>query len=98
MKNYLHHLVLLLLTFSSWAQTATTEQFPVFPSCEGKSNQELATCFYSQVQQEIFSRFKVPENVQNLNYKGSFFVLFEVNNQGKFVLQYVNAPYPELNE
>ena len=98
MKKYLNHIALLLLTISTWAQTKNTEQFPVFTSCEGKFNQELASCFYTEVQQEIFSRFKVPQNVQDLNFKGSFFVLFEVNNQGKFVLQYVNAPYPELND
>ncbi len=98
MKKYSTYFVLVLFSVSLWSQVKSTEQFPVFPTCEGKFNKELENCFYAEVQQNIFSKYKVPDKILEKDYKGSFFVLFEVNNQGKFILQYANAPFTELND
>jgi len=81
-----------------WSQGKKVEQFPVFPSCENKFNEELESCFYDEVQQTVFTNFKVPQNVIDNNFKGNFIVLFEVNSEGKFIMQYSDAAYPELNE
>ena len=82
MKKYSTYFALVLFSVSLWSQVKSTEQFPVFPTCEGKFNKELENCFYAEVQQNIFSKFKVPDKILEKDYKGSFFVLFEVNNQG----------------
>lgn len=92
--------ILLLLLFSavSNAQVATknTEQFPVFPACENQYNTDLETCFYTQVQDFVYNNFKVPENLVQNNFKGSIVILFEVNEKGKFNVQYVDAVDDEL--
>lgn len=97
MKNYI---LILTVAFSNflWSQDKKVEQFPVFPSCENKFNEELENCFYDEVQQKVFTNFKVPQSVLDSNFKGNFIVLFEVNSEGKFIMQYSDAAYPELNE
>ena len=98
MKKYSSILLLLLYSFFSNAQTATknAEQFPVFPICENLYNKELESCFYTQVQDFIYNNFKVPENLTQSGFKGTVIVLFEVNDTGKFNVQYVDAVDEQL--
>lgn len=98
MKKFILIIVFSCFSFNVFGQDKTIEQFPVFPSCQQKSNVELENCFYDEVQKLVFSSFTIPEKVKENGFKGSFRVLFEVNNKGRFVLQYVDAPYPELNQ
>ena len=92
-KKTLPILILLFLTSIINAQVTqkTAERFPVFPSCENLQFQALETCFYSQVQDFVYSNFKVPENLKLNNYKGTVIVLFEVNDSGNFKVLYVDA-------
>jgi len=67
------------------------ERFPVFPNCESLQSKSLENCFYNEVQNFIYTNFKVPENLKQNNYKGNVIVLFEVNDSGAFTVQYVDA-------
>ncbi|WP_333696665.1 gliding motility protein RemB [Flavobacterium sp.] len=95
MKNRFVLLLFLCFHFLS-AQEKQIEQFPVFSDCENLINTDLEQCFYKNVQKHIFKEFAIPDNVVQSNYKGSFIVLFEVNQDGEFKVQYVDAPFSEL--
>ena len=98
MNKYFSIFLFLVYSIFSSAQVITKnlEQFPVFSSCENQYNKELETCFYTQVQGFIYTNFKVPENLTNSNFKGNVIVLFEVDENGKFNVQYVDAVDDEL--
>jgi hypothetical protein len=93
MKKY--YFLLLLASVAAFSQDGQNlEKFPVFPGCEQNSDPELQTCFYTKVQDFVFSNFQVPASQSEL--KGSIIVLFEVDDKGKFKVQYVDAPNSEL--
>jgi len=86
--------ILMLLLSSAYlkAQNAQErEQFPVFQNCEGKQSKELEACFYNQLQEFVYNNFKVPQEIQNNTASGNIIVLFEVNQEGNFKVQYVDA-------
>jgi len=93
--------ILLLLLSSAYlkAQNAQErEQFPVFQNCEGKQSKELEACFYNQLQEFVYNNFKVPQEIQTNNTAGNIIVLFEVNQEGNFKVQYVDAFDGSLKE
>ena len=92
-KKILPFLILLFLTNIINAQVTqkTAERFPVFPSCENLQFQALETCFNNQVEDFVYNNFKVPEDLNQSNYKGTVIVLFEVNDTGNFNVLYVDA-------
>ncbi len=75
---------------------ANYEKPPVFPECQELTIDQLKRCFFNQLSQHIYSNFKVPEIVQEENYKGNVVVLFEVDAEGNFVVLYADAIYDEL--
>lgn len=88
-------IVVLSLSFSIFGMAqANSEKFPVFPNCEGKQSAELQSCFYFEVQNFVYNNFKVPANAQEL--KTAVNVLFEVDQEGNFKMQYVDAVNEEL--
>ena len=92
MKKGLTILLLLLSSIYLKAQNAQErEQFPVFQNCEGKQSKELEACFYNQLQEFVYNNFKVPQEIQNNTASGNIIVLFEVNQEGNFKVQYVDA-------
>ncbi|WNM19343.1 gliding motility protein RemB [Flavobacterium capsici] len=99
MRNLLS-IVFLFLGLLGQAQinSQTSERFPVFPDCQSQEDTNLETCFYNQVHDFVFNNFKVPEDLTNKNYKGTVIVLFEVTDEGKFIVQYVDANEKELVE
>jgi len=76
----------------------TSEQFPVFPSCENLEAKNLENCFYKEVQDFVYHNFQIPENLKQTNYKGEVKVLFEVDANGEFKIIYINAISDELSE
>jgi hypothetical protein len=92
------HLFILLafVSFSVFSQRSN-EEFPVFSSCENLQSTDLENCFYKEVQQFVFTSFKVPSNL-NSDYKGTVIVIFEVTNMGNFVIQYVDSNQEGLQE
>lgn len=69
---------------------------PVFPNCQNALNKDLEVCFYNQLQDFVYANFKVPEVVQQKDFKGQVITLFEVDASGAFRVLYVDAMYPEL--
>lgn len=98
MKKY--NLILLLILYSSFANAQSTiknrDQFPIFSSCQNLYNKELESCFYTKVQDFIFTNFKTPEKLLKSDFKGNVTVLFEVDEKGKFNIQYIDAVDEEL--
>lgn len=95
-KTYLY--ILLIFGFVNYAQIKNNSenQFPRFKNCENFQSKELENCFYDNVQDFVYSNFKVP---QNLNaYSGKVIVLFEVDNTGKFKVIYVDASEKSLTD
>ena len=93
MKKYFPLLLLLILPFLLKAQITekNRNQFPIFPNCENRQSKNFENCFYAEVQNLVYNNFKVPESLQQNNYRGSVIVLFEVNEKGVFKVQYVDA-------
>jgi len=69
---------------------------PIFPNCQNLQNKALETCFNTEVQTFVYNNFQVPKKLQTNNYKGAVIVLFEVDDQGSFKVQYVDANDEEL--
>src|SRR6187402_1500366 len=101
-KNYFSF-VIFFCVITGNAQTPTSnqlessdERFPVFSNCKNLQAEELKNCFYNEVQQYVYHNFKVPEKLQQSNYKGLVKVLFEVDATGAFKVLYVNSNNEEL--
>lgn len=80
----------------SMAQINPMEQFPVFPDCKVADANQQEACFYNQLQDFVYTNFKVPQNVTDKKYKGNVIALFEVDTVGAFKVLYVDAAFPEL--
>ncbi|RKE99094.1 gliding motility protein RemB [Ichthyenterobacterium magnum] len=96
-----HILLLAYILFTSllWSQnTETYERSPVFPECESQPIENLKTCFNNKLNQYIYNNFKVPQKVTDESYKGDVQILFEVDNEGKINVLYVDAVYEELKD
>ena len=86
-KTYI--LFFLLVSIIAIAQKSS-EQFPIFPNCENKNGIELENCFNYEVQNFVYTNFKIPSTLSS-DYKGTVNVLFEVNDSGNFKVQYVDS-------
>ena len=73
----------------------SSENYPIFPNCYKLQYKELENCFNKEVQNFVFSNFKVPQMLP-LDYRGTIIILFEVTDKGTFIVQYVDANKEEL--
>ncbi len=96
MKKILFLGFMCLILNKMQSQNVISEHFPVFENCNEMDGKVLEKCFYSQLQNHVFNNFKVPENLTKQQYKGTIFVLFEVDVAGNFKVQNVDAIYAEL--
>ncbi len=87
-----------LIALIGIAQTPANlyEKYPVFPNCADQQVGALETCFFNEVQKNVFAEFKVPQIVSKENYNGNINIFFEVNKEGTFKVLYVDAIYQEL--
>jgi hypothetical protein len=92
----LNKIILPIIIFCSTFSFAqkSSEQFPVFPSCEANQSAELEACFYNEVQSFVFKNFKTPASDSVTNTTVT--VLFEVTTNGTFKVQYVDAINEDL--
>ena len=90
-------IVLLLNFIVSFAQKSS-EQVPVFSSCEKLQGRELESCFYNQVQTFVFNNFQVSDKLKSSNYKGTINVLFEGDVKGAFKILYIDANDADLKK
>lgn len=83
--------ILFFILFSTIVSAQkSSEQFPIFPNCENQKGDALENCFNSELQNFVYTNFKVPEKLSS-DYKGTIVVLFEVNESGNFEVQYVDS-------
>lgn len=88
---------LLFFGFSQIAAAQTSmEQFPVFPECKNSDAGQQEACFYNQIQEFVYTNFKVPQVVTDRNYKGNVIALFETDTTGTFKVLFTDAAFPEL--
>ncbi|RNC84313.1 MAG: gliding motility protein RemB [Winogradskyella sp.] len=96
----MRYILVLLLSLSSFKSISQNEinyqKPPIFPGCESKSIEELKECLRFQLHNFIFENFKIPENVSEENYKGDIKLLFEVDEEGRFQIIFMDAAYEEL--
>lgn len=94
----LKKLLPLLLFFLSINLVAQTEKLPVFKNCDSTTIQQLSNCFKSEVRKRVKVEFKLPQELQEDNFKAELNIVFLVNDEGKFKVIYVNSPYKELKD
>lgn len=96
----LYPLLILLFPLLSVSQTykGDPERFPRFSECSNVEFQREEQCFSSTLKAKVREEFRLPQIVSEANYKGELVILFEVNREGKFVVNYVDSAYPELKE
>lgn len=61
---------------------STLEKVPVFPGCEGLSNQESRTCFQTKIREHIAKNFRYPRMAQLKNIQGTVYANFMINTDG----------------
>ena len=72
MKNS-YILLLLVFGFTTFAQTSSREQFPLFSECEASVLDQQEACFYNTIQNFVYTNYKVADDVKSDNFKGFFF-------------------------
>ncbi|MDY7394591.1 energy transducer TonB [Aureibaculum sp. 2210JD6-5] len=88
-------IIVALLTFTNFL-LAQEDIYPVYEGCDASSETTLASCFNQNLTKDILAEFKVPENVQKENFKGTINVIFVVTKTGDFEVLYVRSAYEEL--
>ena len=77
-------LVLLVLSGVIFGQNSSSEQFPIFPDCINAMGNQKESCFYNTLQNYFYNNFKVPQELQEQNYKGTIITVFELDTTGTF--------------
>lgn len=94
MKNYIY--IVLLFSIATFSQVSNQEKFPVFQDCKSIENNNLENCFYNQINDFVYSNFKLPVAQKQENFAGKVITLFEVDANGKFNVLYVDALSSDL--
>ncbi|MDT0689300.1 gliding motility protein RemB [Salegentibacter sp. F188] len=71
---------------------------PVFPECEMVEFQQRSDCFRETLKDFIVENIKIPQVVEEDNFRGTVVVLFEVTKEGDFQVLYIDAAYNQLKE
>ncbi|MCM4166873.1 hypothetical protein KCTC52924_01727 [Arenibacter antarcticus] len=61
---------------------AVIENVPIFPGCNGKSNESLKACFQKKIQEHIQKHFTYPDVAVELGIEGRVYVQFIIDNTG----------------
>ena len=83
---------------ASFAQNSSNAQFPVFPNCDNAIGKQQEACFYNSIQNHFYANYKVPQELQDQNYKGTVITLFEVDTIGNFKVLYTDAAHESLKK
>lgn len=84
--------LLFLIGISTFVTAQTSQPFPLYPGCDS-ANAEA--CFYEKLEEEVYRNYVVPVEV-SVAEPATVIVLFEVTSEGKFRVQYVDAPKSAL--
>ncbi len=98
--KYILLLLFINVSFQITAQDVnlSSEIYPEFPECENIDYEHQAQCFNQTLVNYITFTFQTPEIVETENYKGQLTIIFEVDEEGRFQLIYLDAAYEELKE
>lgn len=89
---------MLFLGFTTFAQHSSNEQFPIFSDCVNATGKQQESCFYNTIQNYFYNNFKVPQELQDQNYKGTVIAVFEVDTTGDFKVLYTDAAHESLKK
>ncbi|MFV8226294.1 gliding motility protein RemB [Christiangramia aquimixticola] len=98
--KYILLLVFTVFSFKTFAQdvNASSEVYPEFDECSNIEYAQQAQCFNKTLISFIKSNFNMPPVVAEENYSGQVTIIFEVDEEGKFQLIYMDSAYEELKE
>lgn len=98
--KYILLLPFIFLSFQLKAQDAnlSSEVYPEFEECENVDYASQAACFNRTLISHITADFELPDIVNSENYKGLLTVIFEVDEEGRFQIIYLDAAYDELKD
>ena len=94
----IYSFLLFLFGLTTFAQNSNNEQFPLFPDCEGAVGKQQESCFYNTIQNYFYTNYKIPQELQDQQYKGTVIALFEVDTIGKFKVLYTDAAHESLKK
>ncbi len=87
-----------MLFLSSVLSYAQLEKAPVFDSCKNVSIKDSKSCFFDALESTVSKKIVIPKVVKTENFNGTVRVLFTVKTDGRFVVNYNNAPYKSLKQ
>lgn len=61
---------------------AVVEKVPVWPGCNGKTNESLKKCFQKNMIEHVKKNFKYPQTAIELGIRGKVFILFIIDSKG----------------
>ncbi len=61
---------------------AVVEKIPIWPGCEGKTNDESKKCFQKNMIKHVNKNFKYPQMAIELGIRGKVFILFTIDSKG----------------
>lgn len=61
---------------------AIIENVPIFPGCEGGTNEERKACFQRKIQEHIKKHFKYPDIALEMGIQGKVYVQFVIDSKG----------------
>ncbi|MGB5821053.1 MAG: energy transducer TonB [Saonia sp.] len=61
---------------------AIIENVPIFPGCEGGTNEERKVCFQKKIQEHINKNFRYPESALEMGTQGRVYVQFVIDSKG----------------
>ncbi|MCG9971541.1 gliding motility protein RemB [Christiangramia crocea] len=98
--KYILLLPFIFLSFQLTAQdtSLSSEVYPEFEECENVDYNDQAACFNRNLVSFITESFQLPEVVKSENYKGLLTIIFEVDEEGRFQIIYMDAAYDELKD
>lgn len=74
------------------------QEIPVFPGCEGLSNNKREACFQTKIQQHIKQHFKYPEEALKKGISGTVKVQVTINKDGQIENIRTKGPHHLLEE
>lgn len=88
----------LLLGLMIQAQVSSNEKMPVFEACATLLQNEQERCFFTEVKKHVHTSFVMPEQFQNSDFKAEIITVFAVDEKGRLLTLFVDAPYAELKD
>lgn len=96
MLKYLVFLIVVLISSPIFSQNFYT--IPKFDNCKQVKSEDSEGCFKRTLKSYLIKNYDAPALVEENDYTGEAFVLFEVDKSGVFNTIYINAEYDEIKE